>query len=219
MSDETTYRDRIKELRRVPASELIRNSLNWRKHPESQQTALRGVLGRVGYALPVVARERPDGSLELLDGHLRSDIAGDSLVPVVVLDSDVTDEEAKLLLALIDPIGDLAETEFGKAAELLESLEASDASLLEFINQQLSKASAGMVRQMSDNVADEELLESTGEVFVQFTSPLTAEQDKCLRAAIRDAKKNHSCKTTGEALALISAAWNVNASDNDAAES
>ena len=43
-------RDRIKELRRVPASELLPNPKNWRTHPVAQQDALRGVLAEVGYA-------------------------------------------------------------------------------------------------------------------------------------------------------------------------
>ena len=43
-------RDRIKELRRVPAGELRPNPRNWRMHPSEQQDALRGVLAEVGYA-------------------------------------------------------------------------------------------------------------------------------------------------------------------------
>ena len=31
------FQDRIKELRRVPASQLRANPSNWRKHPPSQQ--------------------------------------------------------------------------------------------------------------------------------------------------------------------------------------
>jgi hypothetical protein len=43
-------RDRIKELRRVRASELADNSKNWRVHPEHQRAALRGLLGAIGFA-------------------------------------------------------------------------------------------------------------------------------------------------------------------------
>ena len=43
-------RDRIKELRRVPASELLPNPKNWRTHPVAQQDALRGVLAEIGRA-------------------------------------------------------------------------------------------------------------------------------------------------------------------------
>ena len=62
-------RDRIKELRRVPASELQPNPKNWRTHPQAQQDALRGVLAEVGYAGALLARETPEGGLMLIDGH------------------------------------------------------------------------------------------------------------------------------------------------------
>ena len=72
-------RDRIKELRRVPASELIPNPKNWRTHPVGQQDALRGVLAEVGYADALIARETPEG-LMLVDGHLRAETTPDSKV-------------------------------------------------------------------------------------------------------------------------------------------
>ncbi len=67
-------RDRIKELRRVKASRLRPHPKNWRTHPVAQQDALRGVLAEIGYADALLARELPDGSLELVDGHLRAEI-------------------------------------------------------------------------------------------------------------------------------------------------
>jgi hypothetical protein len=43
-------RDRIKELRRVKASELIPNEKNWRRHGKAQSAALKGLLAEIGYA-------------------------------------------------------------------------------------------------------------------------------------------------------------------------
>ena len=40
-------RDRIKELRRVRASELLRNPRNWRTHPTAQARALRVFIAEV----------------------------------------------------------------------------------------------------------------------------------------------------------------------------
>jgi len=51
-------RDRIKELRRVKASELAPNPKNWRTHPQEQQDALRGVLAEIGYADALIAAEQ-----------------------------------------------------------------------------------------------------------------------------------------------------------------
>jgi ParB-like chromosome segregation protein Spo0J len=101
-------RDRIKELRRVKASRLRPHPNNWRTHPKGQQDALRGLLAEVGYADALLARELPDGTLELIDGHLRAETTPEMEVPVLILDLD--DREAAKLLALHDPLAALAET-------------------------------------------------------------------------------------------------------------
>src|SRR5919201_2122671 len=102
-------RDRIKELRRVRAAELRPNPRNWRVHPPAQQDALRGVLAEVGYADALLARELADGTLMLIDGHLRAETTPDAVVPVLVLDVD--EAEADKLLATLDPLAALAETD------------------------------------------------------------------------------------------------------------
>src|SRR5262245_2519353 len=99
-------RDRIVELRRVPASSLLPSPHNWRTHSQAQQDALQGVLDEVGYADALIAREREDGALELIDGHLRKDTTPDAVVPVLVL--DVTADEADKLLLTLDPLAAMA---------------------------------------------------------------------------------------------------------------
>jgi ParB-like chromosome segregation protein Spo0J len=120
-------RDRIKELRRVPANQLRPNPKNWRVHPQNQQDALRGVLAEIGYADALVARELPDGSLELIDGHLRAEITPDHEVPVLVLDVD--EKEAAKLLAVLDPLAGLAETNQDALDELLANIETESDAL------------------------------------------------------------------------------------------
>ena len=112
-------RDRIRELRRVKASELRPHPQNWRTHPDVQRDALRGVLAEVGYADALLARELEDGSLELVDGHLRAETTPEALVPVLVL--DVTAEEADKILLTHDPLAGLAGTDQARLAELVES--------------------------------------------------------------------------------------------------
>jgi hypothetical protein len=96
-------RDRIRELRRVKAKELVLNSKNWRVHPAAQARALRAMLIDVGYADALIARELPDGRLKLIDGHLRAETTPDAIVPVLVL--DVNEAEADKLLLTLDPPG------------------------------------------------------------------------------------------------------------------
>jgi hypothetical protein len=116
-------RDRIKELRRVPARDLLPNPKNWRSHPAAQQDAIRGILAEVGFADAVLAMETADG-LMLLDGHLRAEVAPDSMIPVVVL--DVTQTEADLVLVSHDPLAAMAETNVTKLADLLADLETNN---------------------------------------------------------------------------------------------
>jgi hypothetical protein len=114
-------RDRIRELRRVPASELVPNPKNWRTHPERQRSAMSGVLAEIGYANALVAREDEVGRLILIDGHLRRETTPDSLVPVLVL--DVTEKEAEKILATMDPLSKMAEQDTEALAVLLKSLD------------------------------------------------------------------------------------------------
>jgi hypothetical protein len=119
-------RDRIKELRRVPASELIPNPKNWRVHPTAQQDALRGVLAEVGYADALIARETPEG-LMLVDGHLRAETTPDSDVPVLVL--DINEAEADLMLATLDPLAAMAGRDEERLAELLSTVSSDNATV------------------------------------------------------------------------------------------
>lgn len=111
-------RDRIKDFRRVPASQLIPNQKNWRKHPAEQRAALRGILNEIGFVGACLARELPDGRLELLDGHLRAESVDGGDVPVLIVDLD--DAEAAKVLATLDPIAAMAEAD----GEILKSLMA-----------------------------------------------------------------------------------------------
>lgn len=117
------FRDRIVELRRVPASDLIDNPQNWRRHPDEQVAAMTSILDRIGMTGALIAREQ-DGALMILDGHLRKGIAGDELVPVLI--TDLNDEEAAIMLATFDPLSDLAMMDAEKLRELLEQTEPAD---------------------------------------------------------------------------------------------
>jgi ParB-like chromosome segregation protein Spo0J len=127
MTSRTIIRDRIRELRRVPASELLPNPRNWRLHPASQREALEGVLFEVGFADALLARELPDGRLELVDGHLRAETAPDQLVPVLVLDVD--EAEANKILLTLDPLAAMADTNQEQLDALLREVETDSAAV------------------------------------------------------------------------------------------
>jgi len=135
------WKDRIKDLRRVKASELVAHPDNWRVHPDAQRNAFRAALTEVGWADALLVRELDDGRLQVIDGHLRREEAGDREIPVLVL--DVTEEEARKILATLDPLAAMAEAEEGRLAALLAALladlEFEDPALEELLEELLSE--------------------------------------------------------------------------------
>ncbi|MGB7734713.1 MAG: ParB N-terminal domain-containing protein, partial [Thermoguttaceae bacterium] len=116
------FRDRIKELRRVRAGDLRPCPWNWRDHPPEQREALEAILAEVGFAGAGLARELEDGSLELIDGHMRAELDLDQEMPVLIL--DVTEEEAKKILATHDPLGAMSTDNVEARRRLLEEIDA-----------------------------------------------------------------------------------------------
>ena len=144
-------RNRVKELRHVPAKDIKPNPKNWRTHDAIQQDAFRAVLNEVGFAGAVIAYENTDGDLMLIDGHLRIEEAASATIPVLVL--DVTEEEADLLLATYDPVGTMAASDAERLGELLQGIGATDASLitlLEDIDEQFGMHALTLPRQGTD---------------------------------------------------------------------
>jgi hypothetical protein len=111
----------------VKAADLRPNPRNWRTHPPAQRDALQGILAEVGYAGALLARELSDGSLELIDGHLRAETTPDMAVPVLVL--DVNEEEAAKILATHDPLAGMAGVDSQAIASLLDDVKFESAAL------------------------------------------------------------------------------------------
>jgi|688.fasta_scaffold336540_1 DNA modification methylase len=120
-------RNRVKALRNVRAADLTPNPKNWRTHPKTQKDALRGILAEVGYADALLARELPDGSLMLVDGHLRAETTPEQEVPVLVL--DINEAEADKLLLSLDPLAALAETNAVALDSLLREVDTGSEGL------------------------------------------------------------------------------------------
>jgi len=127
-----SWKNRIVGSRDVPVEELKANPRNWRKHPDTQRAALAAVLGEVGLVQQVVMNQRTG---HLIDGHLRLELAlqsGEKVLPVIVVDLD--EDEERLVLATLDPLGAMAEAD-GKALQaLLADVSAPDASLEALFN-------------------------------------------------------------------------------------
>jgi hypothetical protein len=127
-----TIRDRIKDFRRVPASRLRPSPNNWRAHPPAQRDALRGLLAEIGYAGANLCRELDNGGLKIIDGHLRAEEMGDREVPVLV--TDLSEDEARKLLATFDPVGALAQADAAKLDALLQQVTTSDGAVAKMLS-------------------------------------------------------------------------------------
>jgi len=151
-------RDRIKEFRRVPAAELQANPRNWRTHPTEQQEALRGVLEEVGIADAILARELPDGRLEIIDGHMRKDLDAAVEWPVLVL--DVTEAEAAKLLATIDPLAAMAEADTAALDALLREVETGSEAVAAMLTELAEEAGIVPIPESNKEI-DEDAMSNT----------------------------------------------------------
>jgi ParB-like chromosome segregation protein Spo0J len=200
-------RNRVKELRYVPASQLQPNPKNWRTHPEGQQNALRGILAEVGIAGAVLARETPEGGLMLIDGHLRAETLHNAEIPVLVL--DVTEEEADKILATFDPLGAMAESDADALRALLEEVETGSQELADMLTALAEDAGVfNAAEAMAPDLAD-----GDREPFQQMTFTLHDSQVEILKRAMEKAKAEGDFSdspnenSNGNALTLIAEAF------------
>lgn len=136
-----SIRDRVIEQRKVRAEELLANPANWRKHPDQQRAAFRGLLKEIGFAGSALAyySERAGGALTLIDGHLRREELGPRFELACTI-TDLTDAEADKLLAAYDPVGALAETDRATFDELLKRAAWDDVAVNAMLAQVASEA-------------------------------------------------------------------------------
>lgn len=126
-----SIRNRIAEVIQVRGADLEPCRLNWRKHPANQRDAMAGVLREVGAADVLKAWRRPDGKLELIDGHLRAEQAPDHVWTVAVL--DVTEAEARYLLATHDTLGAMAQPDAAILDGLLREMNSGDSAVQQML--------------------------------------------------------------------------------------
>ena len=155
----TTIRDRIRELRRVRAADLVPNPKNWRRHPKAQANALRDLLVEIGYADALLARELADGRLMLIDGHLRAETTPDFEVPVLILDLD--EAEADKLLLTLDPLASLAESDSERIGALLQTVRTDSPAVEELLRRTAGERLWSLIHPQAEPPA---LIDQAGEL-------------------------------------------------------
>jgi len=120
-----------------PASQFMANPLNWRQHPPEQRNLLNSVLNEIGWVQNVVENVTTG---HLLDGHERVWQGlqnGDADVPYVQV--ELSPDEEKTMLALLDPISEMAYTDKDNLKSLLEGVTAMDVNITKFLSEMAEK--------------------------------------------------------------------------------
>ncbi len=123
---ETVWTNRIIGQGSKPASQFLANPQNPRTHPPNQRAAVKGSLDELGWVQNVIE----GASGYLIDGHERVWQAlqnGDAEVPFIQV--DLSPEEERLALAILDPISALAETDRDQLDALLREVSTGDEAL------------------------------------------------------------------------------------------
>jgi len=129
----TTIRNRVVERRRMKGSDLTPHPRNWRKHPQHQADALKGVLTEIGQVGELYAYRsaRNGGKLTLIDGHLRGETFAGEEWDVAVTDLD--DAEADKLLLIFDPLSAMATADASILNDLLKDVSSQDKVLADLL--------------------------------------------------------------------------------------
>lgn len=182
--------------------EIKANAKNWRKHPKTQRDALDGVLKEVGWVQEVIINKITGC---LVDGHLRVSLAlerKEREIPVKYV--ELTESEEALVLATIDPVAAMAETDALALDALLRDVSTGEAAVQQMLADLTEKA--GMY-----DIDAAEMPEIQVHDTSVMTFTLTAQQKESLDAALGKAEKHLSddIKTNKKAalLTIISEAY------------
>lgn len=130
------WRNRIVSHGAEPPGALTPHPLAWRQHGEAQRAATEASLDQVGWVREVLKNVT---SGYLLDGFLRRELGlrrGEREIPVTYV--ELTEDEERLLLAILDPIAAMAERDEAIFAELVASLENADEGLRTLLDELVS---------------------------------------------------------------------------------
>ena len=176
-----TWANRITGHADVAPDQLLANPDNWRKHPTFQRKALAGVLREVGLVQSVIVNQRTG---RLVDGHLRVELAmeqGQATVPVVYVDLSEADE--RKILATIDPVAALAETDGQALAAILANVTTEDDGLQALLESLGGSIGAGVEESQMPDLPD-----GPRSDYRQMTFTVCADQGEQISRAIQLAK-------------------------------
>lgn len=127
------WQNRVIGFTQKPANQFTANALNFRRHPNNQRDAFRGLVSEIGFAGAVLENVTTGN---LIDGHLRIEEAlsvdENQLIPCVQV--ELSEAEEKLLLATYDPLGAMATVDKEVLDSLLREVSTGDAAVQEMLS-------------------------------------------------------------------------------------
>jgi hypothetical protein len=123
-----TWRNRVVGFTQKPANQFTANALNFRRHPNNQRDAFRGLVSELGFAGAVLENVTTGN---LIDGHLRIEeaLSIDENMPIPCVQVELSEAEEKLLLASYDPLSAMASTDKEVLDSLLREVTTGDAAV------------------------------------------------------------------------------------------
>jgi hypothetical protein len=112
----------------VEADSLSAHPGNWRRHPAEQRAAFGQAFEQVGWVKPIIFNEETN---RLVDGHMRRELFAGQIVPVII--GRWSESQERTILATLDPMSLMAESDKTAFAQLLEQLDATGPDLLGLI--------------------------------------------------------------------------------------
>jgi len=210
----TDFRDRVKELIRVPARQLVHHPDNPKHHGEEQRTLLGEILAEIGLIGAVVVRPLGD-RYQLIDGHLRSEML-DQDIPCLV--TDLTDDECDLALTTFDPVAQKAKIDAARVAILRGRITTAAQAIRSHLDALHSQGAVSAIRDLAGAARPRERAVTRDmNQYRTFSCVLNFDDDKRLHKALQEAKLAHDLQTTPQALMKIVEEWSSQHADRQKA--
>ncbi|MFW6345240.1 MAG: DNA modification methylase [Halomonas sp.] len=124
------WQDRVVVTGLEDPGQLLANPRNHRIHPAIQQETLEAILDRVGWVAKVIVN-RTTGNI--VDGHLRVELAARRGERVPVDYVEMTEQEEMTVLATFDAITELAGIDQARLAETIGEIDMDDDTIAAFL--------------------------------------------------------------------------------------
>jgi ParB/Sulfiredoxin domain len=133
-----TWKNRITGVTMEPPEDLLANPANARRHPGPQREALRDSLHELGWITGVIVNDRTG---YVVDGHARVEEAISDAEPAIpVIHVNLTPEEERLALGVLDPISAMATYDADALEALIASIETESMALNDLLASLASEA-------------------------------------------------------------------------------